>query len=448
MIVEFEPGYDNRVSPTIVPEECLTHLDGKTPGLETALYNNMDLSGEPTLVRVDSRIQHWWSGGGPEQGVIDPEAFSIRWRGKFTSPVSGETRFFLSNTGTSRLWIDGELLLENAVRPAASSNLNWDEIEKSANFNLEKDRQYDLQIEYKSGRNNLHAFFNFAYLPSLNVEGNLLTRAVDLARRSDAAVVVVGFADMYESEGHDRPNMDLPGGQDALVKAVAEVNKNTVVVVNVGAPVAMPWVDFVDGILLSYYPGQEGGLALADILFGDVNPSGKLTVSYPKRLEDNPAYLHYPGWKDVQYGEGLFVGYRYYDTKDVAPAFPFGHGLSYTDFLYSEIAFPGEVFTGEDFKVSVTVENTGDVPGKEVVQLYVRDVQSTLIRPYKELKGFEKVLLDPGETTIVEFTLTPRDLSYYDPYQKAWVAEAGEFEVLVGASSRDIRLRGQFMLVD
>ncbi|MDF1520343.1 MAG: glycoside hydrolase family 3 C-terminal domain-containing protein [Brevefilum sp.] len=446
MTVEFTPGYDNRVSPTIVPDECLTHLDGKTPGLETSLYNNMDLSGEPTLVRVDSRIQHWWSGGGPEQGVIDPEAFSIRWRGMFTSPVSGDTRFFLSNTGTSRLWIDGELLLENAVSPAASSNLNWDEIEKGVNFNLEKDCQYDLQIEYESGKNNMHAFFNFAYLPSLNVEGDLLTRAVDLAKQSDAAVVVVGFADMYESEGHDRPNMDLPGGQDALVKAVAEVNKNTVVVVNVGAPVAMPWVDLVDGILLSYYPGQEGGHALADILFGDVNPSGKLTVSYPKRLEDNPAYLHYPGWKDVQYGEGLFVGYRYYDTKDVEPAFPFGHGLSYTGFLYSEIAFPGEVFTGEDFKVSVTIENTGQVPGKEVVQLYVRDVQSTLIRPYKELKGFEKVQLKPGETQVVEFSLTPRGLSYYDPYQKAWVAEVGEFEVLVGASSRDIRLQGRFEL--
>ncbi len=336
--------------------------------------------------------------------------------------------------------------MENAVSPAASSNLNWDEIEKSVNFNLEKDRQYDLKIEYESGINNMHAFFNFAYLPSLNLEGDLLTRAVDLARQSDTAVVVVGFADMYESEGHDRPNMDLPGGQDALVKAVAEVNKNTIVVVNVGAPVAMPWVDLVDGILLSYYPGQEGGHALADILFGDVNPSGKLTVSYPKRLEDNPAYLHYPGWKDVQYGEGLFVGYRYYDSKDVATAFPFGHGLSYTDFLYSEIALPSEVSTGEDFKVSVTVENTGNVPGKEVVQLYVRDVQSKLIRPFKELKGFDKVLLDQGEIKVVEFTLTPRDLSYYDAYQEAWVAEPGEFEVLVGASSRDIRLQGRFEL--
>jgi beta-glucosidase len=206
-------------------------------------------------------------------------------------------------------------------------------------------------------------------------------------------------------------------------------------------------VDEVDAILLMYYPGQEGGYALADILFGDVNPSGKLSVSYPRRLKDNPAFLHYPGWKDVHYGEGLFVGYRYYDTKDIEPLFPFGHGLSYTTFKYSELALPSEVTPGEDFQVSVTVENAGEVIGQEVVQLYIRDVDSTMIRPYKELKAFEKVSLGPGESKIISFTLEPRALSYYDPHQKAWMAEAGIFEVLVGSSSRDIRLTGQFELI-
>jgi beta-glucosidase len=238
----------------------------------------------------------------------------------------------------------------------------------------------------------------------------------------------------------------LPGGQDALVRAVAEVNQNTVVVVNAGAPVVMPWVDEVDAILLMYYPGQEGGHALADILFGDINPSGKLSVTYPKRLEDTPAFLHYPGWKDVRYGEGLFVGYRYYDTKDVPTLFPFGHGLSYTSFNYSELTWPSEVDPGEDFKVSVLVENTGDVFGKEVVQLYIRDVESTLIRPNKELKAFEKVGLAPGESKIITFNLTPRALSFYDPHQQAWMAEAGAFEVLVGSNSKDIRLQGRFDL--
>jgi beta-glucosidase len=209
----------------------------------------------------------------------------------------------------------------------------------------------------------------------------------------------------------------------------------------------MPWAEEAEAMILIYYPGQEGGHALADILVGDVNPSGKLTVSWPKQLVDNPASLHYPGWTDVHYGEGLFVGYRYYDAKDVDPLFPFGHGLSYTTFAYSNLRLPTEVRAGEDFDVSLTVENTGEVPGQEVVQLYVRDVESTLIRPVKELKDFTKIALDPGESEKVSFKLKPRSLSYYDPHQGAWVAEAGEFEVLVGSSSRDLRLRGAFHLV-
>jgi beta-glucosidase len=242
--------------------------------------------------------------------------------------------------------------------------------------------------------------------------------------------------------------MNLPGDQEDLIRAVAAANPNTIVAVNAGSPVAMPWADEVDTILLLYYPGQEGGYALANILFGDVNPSGKLPVSFPKRLEDNPAFLHYPGWKDVHYGERLFVGYRYYDTKNVEPLFPFGHGLSYTEFSYNEITMPSEVRKGEDFQVSVIVENIGKAAGQEVVQLYIRDKESTLIRPDKELKGFEKIALEPGETKVVTFELNPRSLSFYNPYQKAWVAEIGEFEVLVGASSRDIRLKGEFKLIE
>jgi beta-glucosidase len=208
----------------------------------------------------------------------------------------------------------------------------------------------------------------------------------------------------------------------------------------------MPWVDEVPAILLTYFPGQEGGHAIADILFGDINPSGKLTVSFPKRLEDNPAYINYPGGRDVRYGEGIFVGYRYYDMKDVEALFPFGHGLSYTSFEYSGLELPDTVKAGEDFKVLVNVKNIGDAAGKEVVQLYVRDVESSLARPVKELKGFVKVDLNAGESKIVAFNLDPRALSYYDPHQQAWVEEAGTFEVMIGASSRDIRLKETFEL--
>lgn len=446
--ISYEPGYDNRQNPLTVPEEFLKRSDGEQPGLFTEIFNNLDLVGEPALTRVDSKIQHWWSGSGPNPDTINPTHYSLRWTGTFIAPENGKTRLYLSNTGTARLWLDGELLLENDVGPKTSATLNWEEIETGSTIELEKSRIYDLRIEFISGENNLHAFVNFSYLPPLQKTGDLMGHAVDLAKRCDAALVVVGLPDHYETEGHDRPSMDLPGDQDALVRAISEVNEHTIVAVNAGAPVAMPWSDMVDAILLTYYPGQEGGHALADILFGDINPSGKLTVSYPKRLEDNPAYLHYPGWKDVHYGEGLFVGYRYYDSKDVVPLFPFGHGLSYTKFTYSELTLPNKVALGEDFDVTVTIENSGEVAGKEVIQLYVRDPESTLVRPDKELKGFEKVALEPGETQIVSFKLTPRDLSYFDPYQKAWIAEPGDFEILVGASSRDIRLQGTFELVD
>ncbi len=444
----YEQGYDNRIYPIVVPDECLFQMDGESDGLITKLYNAPVPSGEPEMTRIDLRVQHWWSGGGPEAGVIDPEVYSVRWEGVFVPPTFGKVRLFLSNTGTARLWLDGELILENDVGPVTSSIMDWEDIENETVVNLEKNKKYDLRIEFESGKNNKHAFINFSYLPPESEQENLLERAVRLAEGCDAAVVVVGLADNYESEGHDRPNMDLPGEQDALVRAVAEVNQNTVVVVNAGAPVEMPWADDVQAILLMYYPGQEGGHALADILLGDAAPSGKLSVSYPRRLKDNPAYLHYPGWKDVRYGESIFVGYRYYDTKDVAPLFPFGHGLSYTTFNYSELALPSEVKQGENITVSVLVENTGDIFGQEVIQLYIRDVDSTLIRPEKELKAFEKIGLKPGESQIITLNLTPRALSYYDPYQKAWIAEPGTFEVLVGSSSRDIRMQGKFDLLD
>ena len=446
--IEYEQGYDNRVNPVAVPEDYLFQLDGEPGGLNAKLFNSPSPSGEPEMTRIDSRIQHWWSGGGPEAGVIDPEAYSVRWEGVFSPPTSGDVRLYLSNTGTARLWLDGELILENDVGPLTSSIYEWEDIEKGTVISLDINQKYDLRVEFESGKNNKHAFINFSYLPPEGEQKTLLDRAVELAKGSDAAVVVVGLADNYESEGHDRPNMALPGGQDALVRAIADANKNTIVVVNAGAPVTMPWVDEVDAVLMMYYPGQEGGNALADILFGDVNPSGKLSVSFPKRLEDNPAFVHYPGWKDVRYGEGLFVGYRYYDTKDISPLFPFGHGLCYTDFNYSELALPSEINPREDFKVSVSVENTGEVIGQEVIQLYIRDLNSTMIRPDKELKAFEKVLLKPGESQIITFNLTPRALSYYNPHQQAWIQEAGTFEVLVGSSSRDIRLTGRFQLLD
>jgi beta-glucosidase len=257
-----------------------------------------------------------------------------------------------------------------------------------------------------------------------------------------------GYPDAFETEGNDRPSMHLTGKQDELIASVASANPKTVVVLNAGAPVAMPWLDKVAGVVEAFYPGLENGNAVASILLGEVNPSGKLPETFPVRLEDSPAYLNhsYPGCREVNYGEGIFVGYRYFDKKNVTPLFPFGHGLSYTSFAYSDLKLPKKVEAGELVKVAVKVKNTGKLAGKEVVQLYVSDLKSSLPRPVKELKGFAKVALEPGQSTTVTFTLDKRSLAYFDPVKKNWVAEPGEFEVLVGSSSRDIRVLGKFTL--
>ncbi len=444
--IGYEPGYDNRVTPRPIEKDRFTQPDGETQGLNAEFYNNLDFAGDPVLTRVDQEIRAWWGNGGPAPGTVDEKHFSIRWTGTFTAPKTGLTPIYLNNTGTAKVWLDSELILENDIGPITSASGGLDDMRVQAEVQLEEGRQYDFKAEYVSGENNGFALIDLAYKIPINVEGDLLERAVALAKGSDAAVVVAGVPDFYETEGHDRPDMRLPGEQGALIRAVAEVNPNTVVLVNACAPVAMPWADEVSAILLTYFPGQEGGHAMADILFGDINPSGKLTVSFPRRLEDNPAYINYPGKRDVRYGEGIFVGYRYYDTKDVEPLFPFGHGLSYASFEYSGLELPDTVKVGEDVKVSVRVKNTGDVAGKEVLQLYIHDVESSLVRPLRELKGFAKVDLKPGESQSVTFDLNTRSLSYYDPHKKAWVEEPGTFEVLVGASSRDIRLTGSFEL--
>ena len=276
-----------------------------------------------------------------------------------------------------------------------------------------------------------------------------VARAVEIARRSDVALLFVGYPDAYESEGTDRPSIDLMGGQNELIAAVAQANPRTVVVLNAGAPVTMPWIDQVAAVVLAYYPGMENGHAVASVLLGKVNPSGKLPVSFPVRLEDSPAFINasYPGCREVNYGEGIFVGYRYYDKKDMGVLFPFGHGLSYTTFSYGRLKLPRRVRAGAEVKVSLEVTNTGQAAGKEVVQLYVSDLKSSLPRPPKELKGYSKVELKPGETKIVEFVLNERSLAFYDPHKHAWVAEPGEFEVLVGSSSRDIRQKAKFTLL-
>jgi beta-glucosidase len=282
--------------------------------------------------------------------------------------------------------------------------------------------------------------------PTAATQAELRAEAVALARRSDVALLFVGFSPDNEQESYDR-SFELPAGQDELIQAVAAANPNTVVVVHAGGPVAMaPWLDRVRAVLMAWYPGQAVGQAIAAVLFGDENPSGKLPVSFPRAWQDAPAHGNYPGTDlRVRYAEGIYVGYRHFDRRRLAPLYPFGYGLSYTSFVYSDLVLdPARVRPGESLRVALKVRNSGPRAGAEVVQLYVRDVEASVDRPPRELKGFERVVLAPGETAEVTFTLGPDALAFYDETTKAWVAEPGTFEIFVGASSRDLRLAGSF----
>ncbi len=276
---------------------------------------------------------------------------------------------------------------------------------------------------------------------------NLLKEAADLATRSDLAIVFVGFSAALEGEMSDRKSLSLPAGQDDLIQAVARANKNTIVVINSGSPVDVTkWASQVPGIVEAWYLGQEGGHAIADVLFGDYNPSGKLPVTFPKSMADSFAPVDAP---EVEYKEGIFVGYRHFDRKNIEPAFPFGHGLSYTTFAYSDLTLtPVSPRYGQTVTVGVKVTNTGSRAGAEVVQVYIHDVKSSVERPVKELKAFQRVELKPGESKLVTMTLDRHSMWFYDPLVKDWAAEPGEFDVLVGASSRDIRLKGLFTLYE
>jgi beta-glucosidase len=276
----------------------------------------------------------------------------------------------------------------------------------------------------------------------------LRNEAVKAAGKADVAILVVGRGPKLESEDFDIKSLDLPAGQDELIEAVAKVNKHTVVVINAGGPVIMSkWVDQAPAIVDIWYGGQEGGNAIADVLFGQANPSGKLPVSFVKRWEDSPAYGNYPGQNlQVNYAEGIYVGYRYFDSKNVEPLFPFGYGLSYTKFDYSDLKVSAEgASSGKPVQVSLQVRNSGSRAGAEVVELYLHyDGHSKVDRPVQELKGFRRVSLAPGESKVVQFTLDPNATAFYSVTKKAWTTEPGQFDVLVGSSSRDIRAKGSF----
>lgn len=274
------------------------------------------------------------------------------------------------------------------------------------------------------------------------IDETMQAEAVAAAKDSDVAVLFVGLPDLIESEAFDRDDMKMPLNQNALIEAVTAVQPNTVIVLHNGSPIEMPWLSKVKGVLEAYLSGEAAGGAIVDILFGKVNPSGKLPETFPLKLEDNPSYLFFPGEGNVScYNEGIYVGYRYYDKKKMEVLFPFGYGLSYTTFAYSNLQLDKtELKDTDTLTVSVDVTNTGAVTGKEVVQLYVSDPESFVGRPVKELRDFAKVELAPGETKTVTFTLDKQAFAYYNTVIHDWHVETGEFIIMVGKSSREIEL--------
>lgn len=412
-----------------VPAENLLPPDAKVGvfGLKGEYFNNMDLSGKPVLTRIDPQIA-WNFGFGSPDPKMNPDHFSARWTGKLVPLVSGIYRIAAMANDGMRLFIDGRLVIDCwHDNPAAFTDC-------ITTMELQAGRHYDIRLEFYENKG--FAFMYFKWEVVSNATSDIRT-AVEAARGSDVVIVAVGI---LEGEGRDRGRLDLPGSQEELIKAVAETGTPTIVVLMNGSPVTMSnWIDEVPIIIEAWYPGEEGGNAIADVLFGDYNPGGKLPITFPKDVGQVPIYYNR---KPV--GRGLI----HYNDVSGRPLFPFGYGLSYTTFEYSNLKIsPRQITSGEKVRISVDVQNVGDREGDEVVQLYLHDVVASVVRPLKELKGFKRISLEPKEKKTVVFELMLDDLSFPDKDLKM-VVEPGVFEVMIGTSSEDICLHSTFEYVE
>lgn len=442
--LNYSPGCIVHKSLPLLDMSLLSTPGDEPGGYTVELFSDPNEMLEPVRTFFFDRADITWS----DELLIglDPQAFSVRLNARFIPKKSGKHQFSLSGNGLFRLMVNDCLIIDNWTGKSRQDVPPWNCPEQIGEINLESGQACDFRLEYSwAGFMPYRVIRVGHWVP---FEGDLISEAVDLAKRSDVVLMFAGLTNEWESEGYDRPDMRLPGRQDELIEKVCEANPNTIVVLNTGSPVSMPWMGKTPAILQTWYGGQELGNAVTGVLFGAVNPSGKLPFTMPANLEQNPTYINYPGeFGEVRYGEGIFIGYRYYDAKLLEPAFPFGHGLSYTEFSYNNLDIQADSFNHNGLIiVSVDICNLGNYPGKEVVQLYLVDCVSPVLRPPRELKAFQKVYLNPGETKTVVLTLDRRSLSYYNPDQGDWIMDPGEYEVQVGSSSRDIRLVGRFMI--
>ncbi|MGC8843184.1 MAG: glycoside hydrolase family 3 C-terminal domain-containing protein, partial [bacterium] len=400
-----------------IPSKYLRTPDGKE-GLKGEYFNNPNLQGSPALVRVDRSVDFDWGLGAPASN-LPSDNFSVRWTGKLIAPETRTYEIYARTDDGVRLWIDGKLLIDSWHDRAASNDI--------ARINLVAGKEYDIKIEYYEHQGFAVAQLGWDYGKRELPPG--IFEAAEAAKNADVAVVFVGIV---EGEGQDRAHIDLPGFQEELINEVVKTGTPTVVVIIAGSAVTGDWIDRVPAILMAWYPGQEGGTAIAETLFGENNPGGKLPFTWPRYVGQLPLYYNY---------KPTGRGYDYVDMPG-RPLFPFGHGLSYTKFEYKNLSISADGEKG-NVEISFEVTNSGDREGEEVAQLYLHDVVASVARPVMELKRFKRVRLAPGESTTIKFQLTPDDLAFFNINMKK-VVEPGDFEVMVGSSSGDIRLRGSF----
>lgn len=396
-------------------------------GLRGEYFDNKELKGEPKLRRIDKHINFQWGDGAPAE-EIGKDNFAVRWTGKLKPAITGNYEITAASDDGIRFWLDDTLLIDHWSDHAIEA--------RSAKVDLAANKYYDIKIEFYENGGGAAALLGW-----IKPNTNELTQAIEIAAKSDLAIIFAGNSHYQESEGFDRKSIDLAENQIHLINEVSKVNPNTIVVLNAGAQVnLLPWIDNVKALVWAFFPGQEGTQALMEMLTGAVNPSGKLPFTIAKRWEEYPAYGNFPGANgEVEYNEGIMVGYRWFDTKKIEPLYPFGFGLSYTQFQLSDMNVKAK--KNSLYDVTVKIKNTGSAAGAEVVQVYVNDKKPKMIRPEKELKAFAKVFLNAGEEKTVTLILNKSSFEYYDDVKNRWTKSSGGYEILVGTSAKDIMLR-------
>jgi beta-glucosidase len=450
-------GGDNEPVPPAARPAMFSPDEGRgQAGVLCEYFTNGDFDTKPVAARQERAlgklVSHNFGGG-------QPAAYgAFRWSGWFWPEHDGRHEFSLRGPGQMRLWFDGAPLIdENSAGKPDKLDVGGRLVpRKTAALELVAGRGYPLRIDYVRAHPSraeqadaadgaVGLSWEYVSLGVRTPRGSI-AEAAALAASCDAAVVVIGSASISEGEGYDREDLDLPGDQNALVEAVLAANPRTVVILTNGAPYVLPWIDHAPALVEAWMGGEAGPDAVARIILGEAEPSGRLPVTFPAALADSPAQRFYPGGDSVIYGEGLRVGYRHFDAGNEPPLFPFGFGLTYTKFSYADLDAPEIARAGDAISVTFSLKNVGERPGKETVQLYVRPRGPSAERPVKELKGFAKVALEPLERKIVRIDLDARAFAFYDPARREWVAEVGAYDLLIGGSAADIELQATVRL--